>query len=46
MTIKLCHHYLARKEIDAMDSGDESDDEHMSTDMIEDICDSSKSHPR
>ena len=25
--------------------GDESDAEHMSTDMLEDICDGSKSHP-
>ena len=28
-----------------MDSGDESDDEPMSTEMLEDICDGSKSHP-
>ena len=27
-----------------MDSGDESDDEHMSTEMLEDICDKSKYH--
>ena len=28
-----------------MDSGNDSDDEPMSTDMLEDICDGSKSHP-
>ena len=30
----------------AMSSGDEYDAETMSTDMLEDICDVSKSHPR
>ena len=28
-----------------MDSGDESDDKPMSTEMLEDICDGSQSHP-
>ena len=31
--------------MDVMDSGDEYDDEPMSTDMLEDIPDGSKSHP-
>ena len=31
--------------MDVMDSGDESYDESMSTDMLEDICDGIKSHP-
>ena len=31
--------------MDAMDSGDESDHDLMSTDMLEDICDGSQSHP-
>ena len=31
--------------MDVMDSGDDSDDEPMSTDMLEDIRDGSKSHP-
>ena len=31
--------------MDAMDSGDESDDEPISTDMLENICDGSQSHP-
>ena len=31
--------------MDAMDSGDESDDEPIPTDMLEDICDGSQSHP-
>ena len=32
--------------MDVMDSGDESDDEPTSTDMLEDICDGIKYHPR
>ena len=28
-----------------MSSGDETDDEPMSTEMLEDICDGSQSHP-
>ena len=28
-----------------MDSGDESDDDHIYTQMLEDICDVSQSHP-
>ena len=31
--------------MDAVDSGNESDDEHMSIDMLEDIRDGIKSHP-
>ena len=37
---------ISKEEIDAMDSGDDYDDEPMSMEMLEDICDSSKSHPR
>ena len=36
---------LSKEEMDAMDSGDESDDEPISTDMLEDICDESQSCP-
>ena len=32
--------------MDAMSSGDEYDDEPMSTDMLEDICYGSQYHPR
>ena len=32
--------------MDVMDSGDESDDEPISTEILEDIRDGSKSHPR
>ena len=31
--------------MDAISSGDESDSEAMSTDILEDICDGSQSHP-
>ena len=31
--------------MDAMDYGDESDHDHISTEMLEDICDGSQSHP-
>ena len=31
--------------MDTISSGDEYDDEPMSMDMLEDICDSSQSHP-
>ena len=31
--------------MDVMSSGDESDAEYMSTDMLEDICGVSQSHP-
>ena len=31
--------------MDAIDSGDESEDEPISTEMLEEICDGSKSHP-
>ena len=36
---------IIEEEIDAMDSGDESDDEPMFTDILEDICDVSKTYP-
>ena len=36
---------ISEEEMDAMDSGDESDDEPMSTDILEDIRDGSQSHP-
>ena len=36
---------LSKEEIDAMDSGNKSDDEHMSTNMLEYICGSSQYHP-
>ena len=36
---------LIKEEMDTMDSGDESDDEHMSTEILEDIRDRSQSHP-
>ena len=36
---------LSEEEIDAMDSGDESDYDLMSTEMLEDIRDGSQSHP-
>ena len=31
--------------MDAMDSGDDSDHDPISTEMLEDICDGSQSHP-
>ena len=37
---------ISKGEIDAMDSGDDSYDEPMSTDMLEDICGGRKSHTR
>ena len=37
---------ISIEEIDAMDSGDESDDEPMSTEMLEDIRGGSKSNLR
>ena len=36
---------IREEEIDMMSSVDESDDEPMSTDMLEDICDGSQYHP-
>ena len=36
---------LSKEEMDAMDSGDESEDENISTGMSEDIGDVSQSHP-
>ena len=37
---------ISEEEMDAISSGDESDAEPISTDMLEDIRDGSKSHPR
>ena len=36
---------LSKEEIDTMDYGDESDDDPMSTDMLEDVHDGSQYHP-
>ena len=36
---------ISEEEMDAIDSGDKSDDETMSMEMLEDIHDGSKSHP-
>ena len=36
---------LREEDIYAMDSGDESDHDIISGDMLEDICDGSQSHP-
>ena len=36
---------LSKEEMNVMDSGDESEDEPMYMDMLEDICDGSQSHP-
>ena len=36
---------LTKEEMDVMDSDDESEYGTMSTDMLEDICDGSQSHP-
>ena len=36
---------IIEEEMDAMDSGDELDDEHMSTETFEDIRGGSQSHP-
>ena len=36
---------LSEEEIDVMDSGDESDDDPIFTDLLEDIRDGSQSHP-
>ena len=35
---------LSKEEIDAMDSGDESDHDHISTEMLEEILDGNQSH--
>ena len=35
---------LSEEEMNVMDSGDESDDDPMSKEMLEDICDGSQSH--
>ena len=36
---------LIEEEINAMDSGDESDHDFISMDMLENICDERQSHP-
>ena len=36
--------FINKEEIGVMDSGYKSDDEPISTDMLEDICGGSKSH--
>ena len=36
---------INKEEMDTMDSGNESDDDTMSTDIFEDIFDISQSHP-
>ena len=36
---------LSEEEMDALDSGDESDHDLISTEMVEDIHDRSQSHP-
>ena len=36
---------LSEEEMDAMDSSNESDRDLISTDILEDICDGSQSHP-
>ena len=35
---------INKKEMNTVDSGDQSEDEHMSTEILEDIRDSSQSH--
>ena len=37
---------LSKEVMDAMDSGNESDDDPISTEMLEDICDGSQSHTK
>ena len=36
---------LSEEEMNAMDYGDDSDHDLISTEMLENICDGSKSHP-
>ena len=36
---------LSEEEMDAMDSGDDSDHDFISTEILENICDRSQSHP-
>ena len=36
---------MSEQDIDAMNSGDESDHDLISTEMLEDICDGSQTHP-
>ena len=36
---------LSEEEMDAMDSGDESDDEYISTEILDDIREGSEYHP-
>ena len=37
---------ISEDEMNSMDSGNESEDEHVSKDMLEEIIDGSQSHPR
>ena len=37
---------LSKEEMDAMNSGDESDHDLISTEMLEEICDGNQSHPK
>ena len=36
---------VSKEEMDAMESGDESEDEPMFTEILEEICDGGQSHP-
>ena len=36
---------MSKQDMDAINSGDESDNDIISTDMLEDICDGSQTHP-
>ena len=36
---------MSKKDMDAINSGDESDHDLISTEMLEDICDGSQTHP-
>ena len=36
---------ISKEDMNEMDSGDESDDGPISTEMLEDICDGRQSHP-
>ena len=36
---------MSEQDMDAMTSGDESDHDHIYTEMLQDICDGSQTHP-
>ena len=36
---------MSQQDMDAINSGDESDHDRISTEMLEDICDGSQTHP-